>query len=121
MRRAIWTAVAIAWPSCINNPAALEPGAVVDLASDDTGRITWRVYQDPLFQQYLDLMKSIQPSDLSPQGQPLPILDISEVVMLQAMGGRGCCKQVWLQAGKRDGHLFIFKGIDFQSYLQFHD
>lgn len=93
MRRAVWSAVATVWPGCTKDPAILEPGAIVDVASNDAGEVNWRVYQDPLFQQYLNLLKDIQPSDISPHGQSLLVHDISEIAMLQASAAAG--KRGW--------------------------
>lgn len=121
MRSAIWSTIATVWPSCITEPAILEPGAVIDLTSNETGEIIWLAYREPLFTQYLDLLRNIQPSDLVAQDHSPRIVDISEVVLLEAMGGRGCCKRVRVQAGSGEPSIFVFKGIDFQTYLQLHD
>ncbi|KAH9204981.1 hypothetical protein DL95DRAFT_439266 [Leptodontidium sp. 2 PMI_412] len=121
MRSAIWSTIATIWPSCTTEPAILEPGAVIDLTSDETGEIIWLAYREPLFTQYLDLLRNIQPSDLVARDHSPRIVHISEVVLLEAMGGRGCCKRVRVQAGPREPSIFVFKGIDFQTYLQLHD
>ncbi|KAH7183687.1 uncharacterized protein B0J16DRAFT_322421 [Fusarium flagelliforme] len=121
MRRAIWSVIAMVWSKCIGDPAVLEPGSVVDLTSNIYGEFTSRVYWEPLFQQYLDLMKIIQPSDLSPPGQHLPTLELSEIYIIEALGGRGCSKRVRLQTKLQDCPSYVFKGMDFQSYLQVHD
>lgn len=59
MRSAIWSAIATVWPSCITEPAILEPGTVIDLTSNETGEIIWLAYREPLFTQYLDLLRNI--------------------------------------------------------------
>ncbi|KAF7867352.1 hypothetical protein EAF04_005435 [Stromatinia cepivora] len=121
MRSAIWSTIATIWPSCITEPAILEPGTVIDLTSNETGEIIWLAYREPLFNQYLDLLRNIKPSDLVAQYHSPRIIDISEVVLLEAMGGRGCCKRVRVQAGSGEPSIYVFKGIDFQTYLQLHD
>jgi len=121
MRSAIWSAIATVWPSCITDPAIFESGTVIDLTSNDTGEVIWLAYWEPLFIRYLDLLRNIQPSDLVGRDHSPRIVDISEVIMLEAMGGRGCCKRVETQAGSGEPSIFLFKGIDFQTYLQLHD
>jgi serine/threonine protein kinase len=121
MRSAIWSAIATVWPNCITERAIFEPGAVIDLTSNETGEIIWSAYREPLFTQYLDLLRHIKPSDLMAQDHAPRIVDISEVDLLENMGGRGCCKRVRVQAGSGEPSMFVFKGIDFQTYLQFHD
>lgn len=120
MRSAIWSAIATAWICCIVQPAVLEPGVLVDLTSDEYGYITWRAYREPLFHQYLELLRNICPGDLVAQDEP-PVVDISEVFLLEALGGRGCCKRVQVQTGSGEPSTFVFKGVDFQTYLQLHD
>jgi len=90
MRSDIWSAIATVWPSCITEPAI----AVIDLTSNETGEIIWLAYREPLFTHYLDLLRNIQPSDLVAQDHSPRVVDISEAVLLEAMGGRGCCKRV---------------------------
>ncbi|KAM0446784.1 hypothetical protein ACHAPV_003748 [Trichoderma viride] len=122
MRSAVWSAIAAVWPHCILDPAVVDPGIVVDIIPGEfeTQEIVWRAYQEPLFDQYLTLLRDIQPSDLAAPGHSPRILDISEITLLEALGGRGCSKRVQLQdAGKLS--TFVFKGIDFQTYLQLHD
>lgn len=121
-KRCIWSAIAAVWPHCILDPAVVDPGVVVDIipGESETQEIVWRAYQEPLFDQYLALLRDIQPSDLAAPGHSPRILDISEITLLEALGGRGCSKRVQLQdAGKLS--TFVFKGIDFQTYLQLHD
>jgi len=67
---------------------------VIDLTSNETGEIIWLAYREPLFTHYLDLLRNIQPSDLVAQDHSPRVVDISEAVLLEAMGGRGCCKRV---------------------------
>lgn len=86
------------WSSCITDPTVLDPGIVIDLISKDAGEITWLAYREPLFDQCLDLLRTIQSGDLIPQDHSPPIIDISEVVLLEVMGGRGCCNRVQVQA-----------------------
>jgi hypothetical protein len=74
--------------------AIFEPGAVIDLTSNETGEVTWLAYREPLFTQYFDLFLHIQASDLVAQDHSPRIVDISEVVMLEPMGCRGCRKRV---------------------------
>ncbi|UKZ63364.1 uncharacterized protein TrAtP1_004595 [Trichoderma atroviride] len=120
MRSALWSAIAMIWPHCIMDPAIVDPGVVVDIIPGETQEIVWRAYQEPLFKQYLALLRDIEPSDLVAQGHSPRILDISEIVLLEALGGRGCSKRVQFEdAGKVS--TFVFKGIDFQTYLQLHD
>ncbi|KAL7901861.1 kinase-like domain-containing protein [Trichoderma sp. SZMC 28014] len=120
MRSALWSAIATVWPHCITDPAIVDPGIVVDIIPGETQEIVWRAYQEPLFDQYLTLLRDIQPSDLVAQGHSPRILDISEIVLLEALGGRGCSKRVQFQdTGKLS--TLVFKGIDFQTYLQLHD
>ncbi|KAL6837439.1 kinase-like domain-containing protein [Trichoderma camerunense] len=96
------------------------PSIVVDILPGETQKIVWRTYQEPLFDQYLALLRDIQPSDLVSQGYSLRILDISEIVLLEALGGRGCSKRVQVQDSGKQSTL-VFKGVDFQTYLQLHD
>ncbi|CAF9904907.1 MAG: hypothetical protein GOMPHAMPRED_002983 [Gomphillus americanus] len=121
MRNAIWSAIATVWPSCINEPAILEAGTVIDLTTYKAGEIVGLAYREPLFTQYIDLLRNIRWSDLVTQNHIPRIVDISEVVFLEAMGGRGCCKRVRVQTGLEKSSTFVFKGIDFQTYLQLHD
>ncbi|KAI1635623.1 kinase-like domain-containing protein [Biscogniauxia mediterranea] len=121
MRSAIWSAVAAVWPRCIAEPAVFEPGTVIDLNSGKAEDITWRAYREALFDQYFDLLRNIKPSDLIARDCYPRTIDISEVVMLEALGGRGCCKRVQVQTGSGELSTFVFKGIDFQTYLQLHD
>ena len=94
MQNAIWSTIATVWPSCITEPAILDLGAVIDLTSNENIEIIWLAYREPLFTRYLDLLRNIQPSDLVAQDHSPRVVDISEVVLLEAMGGRGCCKRV---------------------------
>ncbi|KAL7921610.1 kinase-like domain-containing protein [Trichoderma austrokoningii] len=103
------------------DPAIVDPGVVVDIIPGEAQEIVWRAYQEPLFDQYLALLRDIQPSDLVAQGHSPHILDVSEIVLLEAMGGRGCSKLVQFQDADGKVSTFVFKGIDFQTYLQFHD
>ncbi|KAL7937968.1 kinase-like domain-containing protein [Trichoderma chlorosporum] len=120
MRNAAWSAIATVWPHCIVDPAILDPGIVVDIVPGETQEIVWRAYREPLFDQYLALLGEIQPSDLVAQGDPPRVLDISEVALLEVLGGRGCCKRAQFQDAGNLSTL-VFKGMDFQTYLQLHD
>ncbi|EHK41168.1 hypothetical protein TRIATDRAFT_78127 [Trichoderma atroviride IMI 206040] len=102
MRSALWSAIAMIWPHCIMDPAIVDPGVVVDIIPGETQEIVWRAYQEQLFKQYLALLRDIEPSDLVAQGHSPRILDISEIVLLEALGGRGCSKRVQFEdAGKQ--------------------
>ncbi|KAK4059805.1 hypothetical protein Trihar35433_10621 [Trichoderma harzianum] len=120
MRSALWSAIATVWPDCIKDPAIANPGIVIDILPGETQEIIWRTYQEPLFNQYLALLRDIQPSDLVSQGHSPRILDITEVALLEVLGGRGCSKRVQVQDARKPSPL-VFKGIDFQTYLQLHD
>lgn len=121
MRSAIWSAMAKVWCSCTDEPAANEPGAVIDLASNESGEPIGLAYREPLFTQYLDLLRNIQPDDLVARNNSIRTVDISDVTVLEAMGGRCCCKRSRIQAASGEPSVFVFKGIDFQTYLQLHD
>jgi len=121
MRSTIWSTIATVWPNCITDPIVFEPGVVIDLTSNEAGEIIWLAYREPLFTQYLNLLRNIQPSDLVAKDHSPSIVDISEVVLLEAMGGRGCCKRVKVRAGSGEPSIFVFKGMDFHTYLQLHD
>ncbi|KAL6701710.1 hypothetical protein J3F84DRAFT_355556 [Trichoderma pleuroticola] len=121
MRNALYSAIATVWPDCIKDPAVGDPGTVVDIFPGETQEIAWRAYQEPLFDQYLALLRDTQPSDLVAEGYSPRILDISEAALLQPMdGGRGCSKLVQVRDSGKLSTL-VFKGVDFQSYLHFHD
>ncbi|KAL5095238.1 hypothetical protein Trisim1_000017 [Trichoderma cf. simile WF8] len=120
MRSALWSAIATVWPDCIKDPAIANPGIVVDILPGEAKEIVGRAYQEPLFDQYLALLRDIQPSDLVAEDHSPRILDISEVILLEALGGRGCSKRVQFEDAGKLSH-FVFKGIDFQTYLQLHD
>ncbi|KAL6829611.1 kinase-like domain-containing protein [Trichoderma sp. SZMC 28015] len=120
MRGALWSAIATVWPDCIKNPAIANPAIVIDILPGETQEIVARAYREPLFDQYLALLHYIQPSDLVSQDHSLRILDISEVALLEALGGRGCSKRVQVQDSGKLSTL-VFKGVDFQTYLYLHD
>ncbi|QYS96994.1 Protein kinase domain-containing protein [Trichoderma simmonsii] len=120
MRSALWSAIATVWPDCIKDPAIANPGIVVDILPGETQEIIWRAYQEPLFDQYLALLRDIQPSNLVAEGHFSRILDISEIVLLEALGGRGCSKRVQVQDSGKLSTL-VFQGVDFQTYLYLHD
>ncbi|KAL7797922.1 kinase-like domain-containing protein [Trichoderma afarasin] len=113
MRSALYSTIA-------TDPMIPNPSIVVDILPGETQKIVWRAYQEPLFDQYLALLRDIQPSDLVSQGYSLRILDISEVALLEALGGRGCSKRVQVQDSGKQSTL-VFNGVDFQTYLQLHD
>ncbi|KAK4084390.1 uncharacterized protein Triagg1_870 [Trichoderma aggressivum f. europaeum] len=120
MRSALWSAIATVWPHCIMDLAITDPGVVVDILPGEIQEIVWRVYQEPLFDQYLALLRDIQSSDLVSEGHSPRTLDISEVTLLEVLGGRGCSKRVQVQDSGKPSTL-VFKGVDFQTYLQLHD
>ncbi|KAH6669688.1 hypothetical protein F5X68DRAFT_249113 [Plectosphaerella plurivora] len=121
MRKEIWTAVVKVWAKCLRDEKNLKPGVIVDLDTNDAGDITWTAAEDPLFEKYLEFMSGIKSSDLSSEGDSAPVRDISEVIMLEAMTGRGAAKSAGLRKGQREQSPLIFRGIDFQTYLQVHD
>jgi hypothetical protein len=121
MRKAIWSAAAKAWAGCFGDEKNFKPGVIVDINTNDAGDVTWKSAQDPLFEQYLDLLHDVQPSDLAPEGQIPSVVDISEVVILDKISGRIGAKSARLRTGEADSSPFVFKGIDFQTYLQVHD
>ncbi len=121
MRSAIWSTLATIWPSCIVETTIFEPDTVIDVNSDETGGIKWLAYREPLYARYLELLRHIHPSDLVPKDFTPHVVDISEIIVLEPMGGRGCCKRVRIQAGPGEPSTYVFKGIDFQTYLQLHD
>ncbi|KAM0426464.1 hypothetical protein ACHAPT_008155 [Fusarium lateritium] len=121
MQSAVWSSMATVWPSCITNPKVFEPGTVVDPTANDTGDITWRAYREPLFDQYLDLLRNIQRSDLVPDSSSAPTIDISKIDLLEAMGGRGCSKRAHVHTATGQPTNFVFNSIDFQTYLILHD
>lgn len=139
MRSALYSTIAAVWPHCIKDPTITNPGIVIDILAGDikdptipnpgivvdilpgeTQEIIWRTYREPLFDQYLALLLDIHPSDLVAEGHSPRILDISEVVLLEALGGRGCSKRVQVQDSGKQSTL-VFKGVDFQTYLYLHD
>lgn len=62
-------------------------------------------------------------SDLTPipKQQTIPLADISQLAFLANLGGRGCTKKVRLPHGTESSPQYVFKGVDFQTYLQVHD
>ncbi|CAK7225580.1 hypothetical protein SCUCBS95973_005914 [Sporothrix curviconia] len=126
---AIWSTIASVWPECVVEPPS-ELGTVIDLSSNERGEATWRAYHEPLFEQYLSYLHGIQASELMPVHveQPTPIVDISQLTFLSNLGGRGCSKKVSIQPSSTEtgsrvgaGAVFVFKGVNFQTYLQVHD
>lgn len=120
MRSAIWSAIAEVWLGCTAHQLAFEPGMVVDVTSAETGEIPWNVYREPLFDQYLGLLHNVSSTDLTRDDNP-SVVDISSVVMLEAMGGKGCSKRVQVQLGSAAPEIFVIKDVDFKDYLQIHD
>ncbi|KAG7287235.1 hypothetical protein NEMBOFW57_006741 [Staphylotrichum longicolle] len=58
MREALWDAVRIVWPRCLQDPAISEPDAVVNIDSRDGSpeNITWAVQRHPLFPRYVRIL-----------------------------------------------------------------
>lgn len=126
MRRAIWSSIATVWPGCIKDPTVLDPDTVINIDFDQDGKIVWTIYRDPLFDAYLELLlRHVQTTDLMhPSNSPPPVVDISQLELLSRLGGRGCSRRVRLSSpidDTPDQSVFVFKGIDFQTYLQIHD
>ncbi|PTB46267.1 hypothetical protein M441DRAFT_85377 [Trichoderma asperellum CBS 433.97] len=93
------------------DPAIVDPIIVVDIIPGETPEIVWRAYQESLFDQYLTLLHDIQPNDLVAQGHSSRIIDISEIDLLEVLGGRGYFKRLQFQdAGKLS--TLVFKGFD---------
>jgi hypothetical protein len=59
MRQALWDAVRVVWPQCLQDPAISEPDAVVDVDGSDSSpeNITWAVYHHPLFPRYMQILR----------------------------------------------------------------
>ncbi|KAJ8127959.1 hypothetical protein O1611_g5676 [Lasiodiplodia mahajangana] len=121
MRKAIWHAVAEVWGSCNAKKVTLGPGIVVDIIQEQLGNLRWFPFQDPLFDVYLDLLRNVQSSDLIAHDESPRIVDISQIAPRETMGGRGCCKRVRLHEGPYQCSTFIFKGVDFHTYMQVYD
>ncbi|CAK7197882.1 hypothetical protein SEUCBS139899_000532 [Sporothrix eucalyptigena] len=123
LREFIWSAIAAVWNECVKEPQTSEPGTLIDLSSDDNGEITWRAFFEPLFDRYIDLLRHITADDLMPRGRTnaVPIVDVSELTILSSLGGKGCSMKVQLQKSLGENSIFVFKGVDFQTYLQLYD
>lgn len=76
------------------DPAIVDPIIVVDIIPGETQEIVWRAYQESLFDQYLTLLRDIQPRDLVAQGHFSRIINISEIDLLEVLGGRGYSKRL---------------------------
>ncbi|RSL62933.1 hypothetical protein CEP54_005496 [Fusarium duplospermum] len=120
MRSAIWSSIATIWHRCAKDLHVYTPGTVIDLSSDDSDGLVWCAYRSPLFDQYLDLLRHIQKSDLVPRTSRSTTMDVTKITLLEPMGGRGCAKRANVY-GLWNQEYFFFKGVDFATYLQHHD
>jgi hypothetical protein len=134
LRSTIWYAISRIWLGCnIHQQGGLEPDAIIDVISTESGEVAWRVYREPLYAKYIQLLRPVQPHDLEVPGEvPLPIVDMSEIGFFETLGSHGHSKHVLLHPyalsrAQADGlahgvpTAFIFKGLDFQTYLQLHN
>ncbi|KAJ4325913.1 hypothetical protein N0V84_003299 [Fusarium piperis] len=121
MRSAIWSSIATVWRSCAITPNIFAPGTVIDISSHESEGSIWCLYRSPLFYQYLGLLRRIQRSDLVPASSSAPTTDISQIHLLEPTGGGGHSRRALIHRGSGISTSFIFKGIDFATYLQLRD
>ncbi|KAI8650124.1 Protein kinase domain-containing protein [Fusarium sp. Ph1] len=100
MRSAIWSSIATVWSRCATDPNAFTPGTVIDLSSDDKEGFI---------------------CDLVPPADSALTIDITKVDLLKSLGRRGCTKGAHVRIPAGTSINCFFKGIDFATYLQFHD
>ena len=138
MRRALWEAVHIVWPQCLEHPRINDVDAVVDIdASNPQGEISWRVYHHRLFPRYLqclgdeagglsfeELLSECRrpPNRIALVGKPASLpetthstVDFGTLVRYEQLGGKGCATRVRIRDGPPGLH--VFKGVDFRTYL----
>ena len=116
MRTAIWSAVAMVWAECSEQPTIADPDVIIEvhdtISTDLHSCITWSIDHSHLFNQYVDLL--VPPNQLLVK-QPIATVDFKRLTRLNQLGGRGCTTLVDIVSGPSS--QFVFKGIDFRTFL----
>ncbi|CAG8961774.1 hypothetical protein HYFRA_00006317 [Hymenoscyphus fraxineus] len=102
MRSPLWLAVATVWVECSECVDIADLDVIIDVYDFKPGelpKVQWALFQDPLFNDYVELLSS--PGQLS-FGKSVSTVDLKDLVRLQQLGGRG-------------SHIYV--QIDFRTFL----
>ncbi|KAK3994515.1 nima-related kinase 5 [Cladorrhinum sp. PSN332] len=117
MRKALWDAVERVWPQCLIEPGLSKLDAIVQIDSADgsSEELTWKVYHHPLFPRFIQHLsdETLGTTRVTPSGI---VVDFADLIRYEQLGGRGCATRVRL-SGHSAREFFVFKGIDFRTFL----
>ena len=112
--------VAIVWAECSNTPTIEDPDVVIDVhgpgSTDLSPQITWSICHENLFNDYIDLLSPLSQLHVK---QPMKTVDFKSLIRLDQLGGKGCSTRVHTLSDPESE--FVFKGIDFKTFLNFYE
>ena len=136
MRKSLWFAVDTIWPDVIMTPTIKAASTVVDVDGHGEGPFDWRPIHHPCFPQYLEclrtgegsvstlsILKIVQLTSIPGPGfwtQEAPYtVKFEDLIRYNQLGGRGCATKV--QHKDDSSRFFVFKGLDFRTFLMYSD
>ncbi|OTA97005.1 hypothetical protein M434DRAFT_27349 [Hypoxylon sp. CO27-5] len=118
MRAALWGAVRIVWPACLQDDSISRIDTVIDVDSQDSAvkHVIWKAYSHPWFPRFLDILVDSRylvgrtTSNISSHKVPF-----EQLIRYEQLGGHRCATKVRLGRDAKDFH--VFKGVDFRTFL----
>ncbi|KAI9893009.1 MAG: hypothetical protein M1814_000893 [Vezdaea aestivalis] len=103
------------WPACFKDPLISRPSTVVDVDSDESEQIHWMTYRHSLYSRYIEYLD--MHGHLEPTRDKIKCLEITNLPKHQQLGGKAFCPSTVIKTP--DGQQFVWKGINFQIFLQY--
>jgi hypothetical protein len=136
MRNALWDAIRSVWSQILMSPAISQLDTVfeIDNLASNIESVVWKAHSHPLFQHFVKFLADsprmlthfhvdfiLTYAAASTQAVPgTTNIDFSSLVRYEQLGGHGCATRVRL-LNDNTGRFFVFKGIDFRTFLRYAD
>ena len=118
MREETWSSIRQVWDHCAKNPDVTAPDTIVEINEDSTGSIQGHLHHETsMYQSYMGSLlplNKVFPNEKF-QMRGCRRVEYNSLERIDYLPGRGTTTLVRMSS--TPGSLFVFKGIDFATYL----